>query len=124
MFKIHDVRLKQNYDAFDIVCKREKINFFTMNNLVKLLQETLDYGEDIFERPIQFSRVKDKHLLDRLILQDGKRLFEMSENSFCITPEIYFTLESIYNIQKENDKKYSEYKAKFCNVYIWYDKYI
>ncbi len=121
MFKIHDVRLKQNYDAFDVVCKKEKIDFFTMINLVKLLQETLDYDEYILGNKIEFSRVKDKLLLERLKVQDGKRLFEICEKSFSIKPEIYNLLERIYEIQKENDKKYEEY-CKCCRVYIWYDK--
>lgn len=124
MFKIHDLRVKQNYDAFDVICKKEEIGFFTLNNLVILLQDTLDYGENVFEKRIEFSRVKNKRLLDRLVSESGKILFDMSDDAFIVLPEIYFMLEEIYNIQKENDQKYKEYNSKYGNLYFWPKKYI
>lgn len=124
MLKIHDLRVKQNFDAFDVVCKKEKIDFFTINDLVKLLQESLDYGESIFEKRVEFERIKDKELLNRLILENGKYLFDVSDDAFTILPRIYFMLEEIYKIQRENDIKYIEYKNRYGSINFWPVKYI
>lgn len=112
MFNIHDLRVKQNFIAFNSVCKRENIDFFLMLDVVKLLQSTLDYGENFFDERIEFERVKDKSRLKYLRENRGYLLLEFGENAFAVKDKTYFLLEEVYKIQKMEDIKANEFTRK------------
>lgn len=116
MFNIHELRLTQNFTAFDTVCKREKIDFFLMLDVVKLLQCSTDFGEYIFDKKIECKRIEDKKLLESVMKKGGKKLLEVGEDAFSVKPETYFLFKEMYDIQKESDKKASEFANNYKNV--------
>lgn len=115
MLNIHEVRTRLNYNAFDQVCKKEKIEFFVMVDLVKLLKETLDYGEEIEGKRIEFSRVKDKHTLERLLVE-AHTLLDVGSEAFCLKPETEKIIEKIYELQKEERRYELKYMIEFGRV--------
>lgn len=118
MFSIHDLRLTQNFTAFNTICKREKIDFFLMFDVVKLLQISVDKGESIFEKQIPFSRVEDKVFLKSIIKRRGDLLLDFGEEVYSVKNKTYFLFQEMYEIQKESDKKVEEFKREYNCSFI------
>lgn len=117
MFNIHDLRATQNFRVFDTICKREKIEFFLMVNVIKLLQSTLNVGEDLFDLRIGFERVNDKILLEYVKNNKGSLLLDIGDSAFAVKSDTYFLLKEIYDMQKKEEANSSEF-AKKHNFYI------
>ncbi len=115
MLSIHDVRTNRNYNAFYKVCKEENIDFFMMIDLVKLLKETLDYGESINKKRISYNRVKDMATLKRL-RGEGHELLDAGYEAFTIKYKTLLAIEKIYEIQKEEDRCAVKYMIEYGSV--------
>lgn len=111
MLSIHDIRLTQNFIAFDAICKREKINFFLMLDVVKLLQSTLMYGEKFFDTRIEIKTEKERILLEYIKKNRGHLLLELNDgnDAFSVKDRTYLLLEEIYEIQILEDSKSDSY---------------
>lgn len=118
MFNIHDLRITQNFTAYNTISQRENLDFFLIIDVVKLLQSTLNNREDFFERRIEFNRVKDKKILKYLMKNKGYLLVDFAEDAFTVKPKTYFLLKEIYEIQKSEDEKVKKIREKNQSFFL------
>lgn len=111
MLNIHELRVTQNFNVIYPICKREKIEFFLMLDVIKLLQSTLDKDEDFFDKRIEFKRVKDKKRLENLIENNGHLLLSFGNAGFCIKDNIYFLLKEIHENQIAEDRRTKQFNT-------------
>lgn len=113
MFDIHKVRLEQNFMAFNTICKKEKIDFFLMIDVVKLIKNTINDKKDFFDERIELKDENSKKLLERIKKNKGHLLLDFGEDAYVVKPETYYMIKEIYKLQKEEDKKAIEIKKRY-----------
>lgn len=119
MRNIHQIKLEQNFQSLYPICRREKIEIFSLIELIKLLQLSMDKGEDLFDKRIEFSRVKDKDLLNIVLKNKRILLLDVGEEAFVVKEEMIFFLEEIVTLQKEEERKQQEYQKNYGSIYFY-----